>query len=38
VAFRGEIRWLYTGVPSLAVPNLSMHNNVLVGGGIVLRF
>jgi len=38
VAFRGEIRWLYTGVPSLAVPHLSMHNNVLVGGGIVLRF
>lgn len=38
VAFRGEIRWLYTGVPSLAVPNLSMHNNLLVGGGIVLRF
>lgn len=37
-AFRFEIRYLYTGVPSLGVPNLSMHNNLLVGGGVVLRF
>jgi hypothetical protein len=38
VAFRFEIRELYTGVPNLAVPRLSMHNNLLLGGGIVLRF
>ncbi len=37
-AFRFEIRYLYTGVPSLGVPNLSMHNNLLLGGGVVLRF
>lgn len=37
-AFRFELRYLYTGVPSLGVPNLSMHNNLLVGGGVVLRF
>ena len=38
LALRGEIRELYTGVPNLAVPKLSMHNNFLAGGGIVLRF
>lgn len=38
VGFRFEARELYTGVPDLAIPKLSLHNNVLLGGGIVLRF
>jgi opacity protein-like surface antigen len=29
---------LYSGVPNLAIPRLNMHNNVLLAGGIVLRF
>ena len=36
--FRFEAREFYTGVPNLAVPRLNLHNNVLLGGGIVLRF
>lgn len=38
IGFRFEARELYTGVPDLAIPKLSLHNNVLLGGGIVLRF
>jgi hypothetical protein len=38
IGFRFELRELYAGVPNLAVPRLSLHNNVLVGGGIVLKF
>jgi len=38
IGFRLEVRELYAGVPNLAVPRLSLHNNVLVGGGIVLKF
>jgi len=36
--FRFEAREFYTGVPNLAVPRLNLHNNVLLGGGLVLRF
>jgi opacity protein-like surface antigen len=38
IAFRFQATELYSGVPDLAIPKLSMHNNVLLGGGIVLRF
>jgi opacity protein-like surface antigen len=38
VGFRFEAKELYTGVPDLAIPRLSLHNNVFLGGGIVLRF
>ena|SRR5215467_13584377 len=38
VGFRFEARELYTGVPNLAIPKLNLHNNVLLGGGIVLKF
>lgn len=38
IGFRLEARELYTGVPNLAIPRLSLHNNVMVGGGVLLRF
>ncbi|HYL93263.1 MAG TPA: hypothetical protein VEW69_08910 [Alphaproteobacteria bacterium] len=38
IAFRFEARELYTGVPNLAIPRLNVHNNVLLAGGIVVRF
>ncbi|MBZ5520954.1 MAG: porin family protein [Acidobacteriia bacterium] len=36
--FRFQARELYTGVPSLSIPKISIHNNVLVSGGVVFRF
>jgi opacity protein-like surface antigen len=38
VGFRFQATEFYGGVPNLAIPKLDMHNNVLLGGGIVLRF
>lgn len=38
LGFRFEARELYTGVPRIAIPKISIHNNVLLAGGIVLRF
>jgi opacity protein-like surface antigen len=38
IGLRFSATELYTGVPDLAIPKLSMHNNVLLAGGIVLRF
>ena len=38
IAFRFQATELYSGVPDLAIPKLNMHNNVLLGGGIVVRF
>jgi opacity protein-like surface antigen len=38
LAFRAQARELYTGIPSLSIPKISIHNNVLVSGGVVFRF
>lgn len=38
IAFRFQATELYSGVPDLAIPKLDMRNNVLLGGGIVVRF
>jgi opacity protein-like surface antigen len=38
VAFRFEVRDFYTGIPNLNTVNIKVRHNLLVGGGIVLRF
>jgi opacity protein-like surface antigen len=38
IGLRFSATELYSGVPDLAIPKLNMHNNVLLAGGIVLRF
>ena len=36
--FRIEAREYFSGSPNLNIPQLSLHNNLFVGGGIVLTF
>ncbi|HWZ42836.1 MAG TPA: outer membrane beta-barrel protein [Candidatus Saccharimonadales bacterium] len=36
--FRVQAREFYTGVPNLSIPKISIHNNVVVSGGVVFRF
>jgi hypothetical protein len=38
VAFRFEARDFYTGIPNLNTVNIKVRHNILVGGGVVLRF
>jgi hypothetical protein len=38
IAFRVEARDFYTGIPNLNTLSIRARNNILVGGGIVLRF
>lgn len=38
VAFRVEARDFYTGIPNLNTVNIKVRHNILVGGGVVLRF
>jgi hypothetical protein len=38
VAFRVEVRDFYTGLPNLNTVNIKVRHNLLVGGGLVLRF
>jgi hypothetical protein len=38
VAFRFEVRDFYTGIPNLNTVNIKVRHNLLVGGGLVLRF
>lgn len=38
VAFRVEVRDFYTGLPDLNSVTIKVRHNVLVGGGLVLRF
>lgn len=38
VAFRMEVRDFYTGIPDLNTVNVKVRHNLLVGGGLVLRF
>jgi hypothetical protein len=38
VRFRVEVREYFSGSPNLNIPQLSLHNNVFAGGGIVLTF
>ena len=38
LAFRVEVRDFYTGRPDLNALGIKVRNNILVGGGIVLRF
>ena len=38
VAFRFEVRDFYTGLPNLNTVSIKVRHNLLVGGGVVLRF
>jgi hypothetical protein len=38
VAFRVEVRDFYTGLPDLNTVGIKVRHNLLVGGGVVLRF
>lgn len=38
IAFRVEARDFYTGIPNLNTISIKVRHNILVGGGIVLRF
>jgi hypothetical protein len=38
IAFRVEVRDFYTGLPNLNTVNIKVRHNLLVGGGVVLRF
>lgn len=38
IAFRVEVRDFYTGIPNLNTLNIKVRHNLLVGGGVVLRF
>lgn len=38
LAFRVEVRDFYTGVPDLNTVGIKVRHNLMVGGGIVLRF
>ncbi len=38
IAFRVEARDFYTGLPNLNTISIKVRHNILVGGGIVLRF
>ncbi len=38
LAFRAEIRDLYTGIPNLNTVGIKVRHNLFVGGGVVLRF
>lgn len=38
VAFRVEVRDFYTGLPDLNTVSIKVRHNLLVGGGLVLRF
>jgi hypothetical protein len=38
LAFRVEARDFYTGIPNLNTVSIKVRHNILVGGGIVLRF
>lgn len=38
VAFRVEVRDFYTGLPNLNTATIKVRHNLLVGGGLVLRF
>jgi hypothetical protein len=38
VAFRAEVRDVYTGIPNLNTIGIKVRHNLFVGGGIVLRF
>ncbi|HET9182003.1 MAG TPA: hypothetical protein VFP59_07710 [Candidatus Angelobacter sp.] len=38
VAFRFEVRDFYTGLPNLNTVSIKVRHNLVVGGGIVLRF
>jgi hypothetical protein len=38
IAFRVEARDFYTGIPNLNTLSIKVRHNILVGGGIVLRF
>ena len=38
IGFRFSATEFYSGVPDLGIPKLNMHNNVLLAGGIVVRF
>jgi len=38
LAFRVEVRDFYTGLPNLNTINIKVRHNLLIGGGLVLRF
>lgn len=38
LAFRVEVRDFYTGIPNLNTVSIKVRHNLLVGGGVVLRF
>lgn len=38
LTFRVEAREYFSGAPNLNLPNLSLHNNIFAGAGLVLKF
>jgi hypothetical protein len=38
LTFRLEVREYFSGAPNLNIPQLSLHNNIFAGGGIVITF